>query len=220
MPRGRKIGFKVSEETKFKLSKSLLGKIPWNKGKTKEKDDRILKYSKKLKGLKRSEETKIKISKSKIGSQSWCKGKTHLDDPRIAFGERNGMYGKTHSKENKLLFKELGKLKFGGENNPWFGKDRSGKLSPRWKPESIKRKYKDYQNKVVWLTERTYIKYIKEINPKGLPRTLCGIKGGYQLDHIFPIYKAFLNKWKPEKVSNKNNLQMLSWKENRDKGIK
>jgi hypothetical protein len=194
--------------------------IPWNKGKNKENDFRVAKQAQSLIGIIRSEETRRKISDSKKGSKPWNKGKTAEDDSRILSGLRNGMYGKTHTNEVKQLLRELGKIKFGGKNNPWYGKNRSGELSPRYKPEILKRKYKNYLNKVTWLTEQTYCKYIKEINPNNFPRTLCGIRGGYQLDHIYPIYKGFLYSISPEDISKKENLRMLTWKKNRIKSDK
>lgn len=72
-------GKSPSQETKDKISHSLTGNIPWNKGLTKETDDRIKKYSKphteeskklmseRKKGRKHSDETKEKISKNRKG---------------------------------------------------------------------------------------------------------------------------------------------------------
>ena len=70
-----------SEKTKQKLSKSLAGRIPWNKGLTKDTDIRLLKASKKIsvyrKGKALSEETKNNISKGlelkwKNSPESWA----------------------------------------------------------------------------------------------------------------------------------------------------
>ena len=69
-----KFGFK-------KDHKANKGKIPYNKGQTKESDGRILKYSQKLEGRKISQETKNKLSK--IAKQRI---------PRK--GSLNGMFGK------------------------------------------------------------------------------------------------------------------------------
>lgn len=63
-----KIGKKHTEETKRKLSISNKGKSPWNKGLTKETDERVKLYSQKSensrKGKCRLIETKLKISKT------------------------------------------------------------------------------------------------------------------------------------------------------------
>jgi hypothetical protein len=86
----------------------------------------------------------------------------------------------------------------------------------------IKRKYnkKDweiYSRKVRYLTELEYSKYHKEINPKNYPRTLCGVEGGYQLDHIVSITESFKTYVSCEECASKKNLQMLPWKDNLNK---
>src|SRR6266705_1896315 len=64
------------------------------------------------------------------------------------------------------------------------------------------------------LSKENYQKYKDEINPKNYIRTLCGIEGGYQLDHIKSIKQCFNKGLSPKIVAKKNNLQMLPWKEN------
>jgi hypothetical protein len=54
-------GKKFSEKRKKNISKSKKGCIPWNKGLTKEIDDRVRKNGESNKGKKRSDETKRKI---------------------------------------------------------------------------------------------------------------------------------------------------------------
>ena len=74
--------------------------------------------------------------------------------------------------------------------------------------------YKRYRNRVSKLTELTYCENINIINPNNHPRTLCGIDGGYQLDHIKSVKECFLSGISPEECSKTENLQMLPWKEN------
>lgn len=74
--------------------------------------------------------------------------------------------------------------------------------------------FKKYSGKVHRLTKWTYEKYKNEINPNGYIRTVCGINGGYQLDHIIPIKFGFENNIPPEILAEKNNLRMLPWKDN------
>jgi hypothetical protein len=74
--------------------------------------------------------------------------------------------------------------------------------------------YKKYRNKVDKLTEKTYVKYYDLINPNGYPRTIAGVDGGYQLDHIKPIHECFKEGVDPEKAASLENLRMLPWKQN------
>ena len=45
-------------------------------------------------------------------------------------------------------------------------------------------------------------------------RGRCGVKGAYQLDHIYPISKGYENKIPPEKLAQMDNLRMIPWKQN------
>ena len=74
--------------------------------------------------------------------------------------------------------------------------------------------YKRYRNKVQKLTEEIYVKNIDIINPNRYPRTLCGVDGGWQLDHIKTVREAFDEGLSPEEVAHIDNLRMLPWKEN------
>ena len=74
--------------------------------------------------------------------------------------------------------------------------------------------YKKYSGKVHRLTKKTYEIYKEEINPDDHPRTVCGVEGGYQLDHIITIKFGFENNIPPEVLAEKENLRMLPWKEN------
>lgn len=215
-----RIGKKHTFESKKKMSSSQKGHISWNKGLTKETDERIQKASKKLKGHKKNytEESREKWIKNLKGKTPWNKGKTAKTDPRILSGERNGMYGKTHTDEVKKLLAEQGKKKFSGENNPWYGKSRSKELSPRWNTNINHTEFRQYRNKVAVLTSKTYKLYEKEINPNNYKRTKCGVLDGWQLDHIISVKEGYLNQISPEEIARKENLQMLPWLENLKKG--
>ena len=65
---------KMSEETKEKISIGHKGQIPWNKGISRNQEEK-LKISNSLKGNKLSKETKAKISKGNKGKEAWNKGK-------------------------------------------------------------------------------------------------------------------------------------------------
>lgn len=45
-------------------------------------------------------------------------------------------------------------------------------------------------------------------------RGRCGVKGAYQLDHIYPISKGYENKIPPEELARMDNLRMIPWKQN------
>ena len=77
--------------------------------------------------------------------------------------------------------------------------------------------FRRYRNKVNRLTEQTYIKHMDKINPDSHPRTLCGVDGGYQLDHKKSVKQSFLDKDHPKEVAKLSNLQMLPWKINLEK---
>jgi hypothetical protein len=91
----------------------------------------------------------------------------------------------------------------------------SGDKSGKWNPN--KSELRQYTNRVHWLTKKVYDANIDTINPLNYPRTLCGIDGGYQLDHIMSIKEGFTRNIPPEQMATLDNLQMLPWKENRTK---
>ena len=69
------MGHSISKETRDKISSTLKGSIPWNKGKTNlYSDETRLKMSDSKKGKKCTEETKLKMSNSHKGCVPWNKG--------------------------------------------------------------------------------------------------------------------------------------------------
>jgi hypothetical protein len=92
---------------------------------------------------------------------------------------------------------------------------RSGHKHPRWNPN--KRDFQAFANRVRWLTEKNYRVFKHLINPNGVKRTRCGVSGGYQLDHIISLQRAFESGMCPEKCASVENLQILPWKVNRTK---
>jgi uncharacterized pyridoxamine 5'-phosphate oxidase family protein len=95
-------------------------------------------------------------------------------------------------------------------------KSRIGKKHPRWNPN--KSDFILYARKVRWLTEKTYEQYKDIINPNNLTRTLCGVDEGFQLDHKISIKEGFEKNLSPENISSFDNLQLLTWQQNRSKG--
>lgn len=90
-----------------------------------------------------------------------------------------------------------------------------GKDHPNFNPN--KTEFSEYIYKVRIITENTYKDNINTINPNGYQRILCGVKGGYQLDHIISVKQGFDEGISPDIIGGLNNLQMLPWEENRNK---
>lgn len=98
-----------------------------------------------------------------------------------------------------------------GKKNPKM----TGELHPNWNPD--KPAFIRYGTQVRWLSELAYRAHTETINPEGHPRTLCGVEGGYQLDHKTSIKKAYDLGWTPEQCADIRNLQLLPWADNRAK---
>ena len=145
-----------------------------------------------------TEETKEKIKKSNTGKVPWNKGKTEI-----------------YSKET------LEKMRQAKENyTPWnAGLDMKqlGYVSWNKQPENEKTKYKEYRYLVDKLSEVNYVRNYDTINPEHKPRTKCGVEGGYQLDHIYPVYEGYVNNISPEEISKLENLRIIPWQENQRK---
>lgn len=88
-------------------------------------------------------------------------------------------------------------------------------------PEVLKKRtkhttpnFKNYKRLVHRLSGYNYTKHIDIINPNRYTRTLCGVEGGWQLDHIIPIKECYEKGMTPQEASSIENLRMLPWKEN------
>lgn len=74
--------------------------------------------------------------------------------------------------------------------------------------------YKRYKALVHRLSGKTYHENIDIINPERHPRTLNGVDGGWQLDHIKTIKECFEQGIPAEEVATVSNLRMLPWQQN------
>lgn len=74
--------------------------------------------------------------------------------------------------------------------------------------------YKRYKGLVHRLSGKTYYENIDIINPERHPRTLNGVDGGWQLDHIKTIKECFVQGIPAEEVAAVSNLRMLPWQHN------
>ena len=88
-------------------------------------------------------------------------------------------------------------------------------------PEALKKRtkdttpaYKRYKGLVHRMSGYTYTENIDIINPNRYNRTLCGVKDGWQLDHIIPVKECYDRGMTPEEASAISNLRMLPWKDN------
>lgn len=108
--------------------------------------------------------------------------------------------------------------KFGTSNKDKKLPTISGVKHPRWNTQ--KSEYKIYYNKVRTITEQTYRQHKKVINPFGYPRKICGVEGGWQLDHRISIKRGFMLGINPKVIGSLDNLQMLTWSDNRNKYYK
>lgn len=101
-----KLGMKDSEETKNKRRKSLKGKISWNKGLTKETDERVKKSSEKMIGLNNPNYGKKLSIKNRLKQSQLVIGK---NNPNYGnFGELNpnwkgGDIGWCHTTARRLF---------------------------------------------------------------------------------------------------------------------
>lgn len=76
------------------------------------------------------------------------------------------------------------------------------------------KEYTKYARKVHGLSHKVYEQNKNVINPNNYRRTLCGVEGGWQLDHIIPIKECFEKGISAEEASDINNLRMLPWRNN------
>jgi len=84
MPRGVYVR---TDAMRRRQSEAMMGKIPWNKGFTKETDKRVATMSESKKGHEVSPETRRRISEAKKGRPSWHKGKPLSEEHKRCLSE-------------------------------------------------------------------------------------------------------------------------------------
>ena len=210
----KRLGKKHTDDTKAKIGAKTKQRLEENGGSY-------------FKGRSHTDETKQLISEKVRGRVSWSKGLTSETDIRVAkltafkranphlyanVGSDNGMFGRTHTDEVKQKIRDANRQsgRWVGEDNPWYGVDRSGQLSPRFLPEETRREWKTYRGQARYWTDITYNQHATTINPNNLPR---GIRE-YHIDHIVPLWYGFIHGIDPKLLSNKENLRMLWYKDN------
>lgn len=145
---------------------------------------------------------------SNVDVECWCEGCDKFFTKR--FSQYNQycevcirkeiMSGNTHGKANR------------GKKHP----SMTGELNFRWNPN--KSEFNRFAYKVRYQTHKVYEANKHIINPDNHPRTLCGVEGGYQLDHKISIKYGFDNNLTVDELANISNLEILPWKNNRNKG--
>lgn len=117
------------------------------------------------------------------------------------------------TEEAKLLISEKAKARWETPTNAMLEGIEKRKLSDEELCE-----YRKYRNRLANLTEKTYNAHKEEINPNDYKRAVAGVEDAYHLDHIIPAKFGFDNNIPPEVLAEKNNLQMLPWRDNIVKG--
>jgi len=168
------------------------GNIPWNKGLTKETDERVLQY-----GLKHSKIMKRKHLNAKI--IVWNKGLTKENDERVK--KIADKYPKNRKKP--ILTNEQREFKrklFTGENNPNFNPSKSD--------------YKKY--KILCQFKFNLGNFPEEFNLNKIQNMWHPFKNlkGNVRDHIYPIRAGFDNNISLEIIKHPANCQIISFKKN------
>ena len=83
----------------------------------------------------------------------------------------------------------------------------------KWDDEELK-DLETYRKKARYYTDITYKEHFEYINPNNLTRG----RYDYDLDHIYPLIEGWKNGIDAKDIAHKDNLQMLGYIENRQKG--
>lgn len=192
------------------------GKEPWNKGLTKETNNSIKKYAKKLCGVKSYtiedykekyptfviEETPIIIDGKMKVRCKYCN--------KWFYPNKNQLYDRLRKFDRE--FETTGNSYFYCSDNC---KSKCDEFNRKVDPEQLSM-FRKYSRKVWRITYQTVKKHsdkIKNLN-------LRGRKYGYDLDHIYSVYEGFLNGIPPKIIAHYKNLQVIPMKENRIKKFK
>ena len=106
--------------------------------------------------------------------------------------------------------------KYGSANKGKSVEIMRGENHPRWNPN--KTEYNEYASKVRRETSKHKPIYSTWENFDKIG--LCGIPGAYQLDHKVSVAYGFYNKVPPEIIGSIDNLEIITWEENRSKSKK
>jgi hypothetical protein len=163
----------------------------------------------------------IKVKISELPPKAGVKVLYRCDNCGI---EKMSQYGNLNKgREKHLCFNCSQKVKLEYMNSEEMLQSRiypTGDKHHNWNSDiKYRRAIYHYDKKVRKITEENYTKYKHILNPDNLPRTRCGIKGGYQLDHKISVKSGFIQGIEPKIIGSLDNLQLLSWQDNLKKGV-
>lgn len=116
---------------------------------------------------------------------------------------------------NKCRTRETGLGNTNGSGNKGKTIEKmKGENHPRWNPN--KSEYAAYASKVRAVTYACKEEWMKLENSDKLG--LCGVEGAYQLDHKVSVAYGFYNHIPAEIIGQLDNLEIITWEENRSKG--
>jgi 5-methylcytosine-specific restriction endonuclease McrA len=161
------------------------------------------KISAALKGRKLSEERKL--LQSRVLKEQWNTGKRKISERTIEHAKQLHTYRDGSSWNKGLKNSQV----------PW-----NKGLKKQESPEILSRDdiaysdFRKYRNRVSTRTKKIYEQHKKEINPTNLLIGKCGVTGAHQIDHIISVRVGFEQGIPIEKISSKENLQIITWEEN------
>ncbi len=205
----------LREQRSKHFKKVRKGKSTWNKGLTKETDERVRKNAK-------------AVSKSRIYTIEEYKEKypTFIkeENPKFENGQikvKCKFCDKYFTPTRSQLYERLRRFDRNYEvsGNSYFYcseicKDKCEEFDRKVDPKQLE-KFKRYSSLVHRETYKTLKKYFFKINNLNLR----GNKYNYELDHIYSIYDGFLNNIPPNKIAHHKNLQVIPKQLNRSKSI-
>ena len=129
------MGHEVSEETRAKIGLSGLGRIPWNKGLTKEEDSRLLSVSEKVKKWNKEHMTpEIRLQISQTLKQKYAQG---MKIPQAKGSKRAdlGMYFRSTWEANYARILNYENINWSYEQQPYSLQDDDGDLIAVYTPD-------------------------------------------------------------------------------------
>jgi len=145
----------------------------------------------------------------------YAKGRQKFKDS-LTEEEYKEHYKKVFEKVYETKLAKYGDRNYNNSLSGQEGKRKTMESQGLWIPLDQISDWELYKRTVRKQTEINYSLYKDKINPSNYNRVLCG-KDGHQLDHIISVQEGFLNNVPSYIIASEDNLQMLTWSENRAK---